>query len=110
MNRTTAGEVVFALSMAAAACWLASYSWVLGLIVPEDVLFLVIPLAPLLSLNISPWLVAELAAILLGLAAAGVAVRVVNEKRDGHRRAAILAGLGGTAVALLSFFSLASPA
>ncbi|GAA4409676.1 hypothetical protein GCM10023168_28620 [Fodinibacter luteus] len=101
---------MFALSTAAAACWLASYSWVLGLIVPADVLALVIPMALLLTLNISPWLVAEIAAILLGLAAAGVAVRVVGEKRDGRRKAALLAGVGGAAVALLSFLSLASPA
>lgn len=43
MHTTPSGTAAIALSVLAAVCWLLSYSWLLGLVLPADVTTAVLP-------------------------------------------------------------------
>lgn len=90
-------RVVLAVGVAAVIAWMLSYSWLLGAVIPlGDVRFAV-----------SPWLVAEVAPVVLGGAAvtAGLMARVDGGRMG--RRARTGAVLGGVAAGL-ALLSLAA--
>ncbi|WP_127129204.1 hypothetical protein [Georgenia sp. SYP-B2076] len=88
-----------ALAAASVVCWLLSFSWVLGGAIPVGV--------PA-GWRVSPWVVAELAAIPLGVAAAVCgAVELGNSASPGRRWITLAAWAGGFA-ALLATIGVAS--
>ncbi|WP_207454515.1 hypothetical protein [Desertivibrio insolitus] len=96
-GRTESGtnRAVVALGVAAVVSWALSYSWLIGVVVPM----------PAFEYEVSPWLVVEIAAVVLGVAA--VVVALVAAGRGGtSRRARVWAWIGGAA-ALLAGVSLA---
>lgn len=83
-------RVVVALGWIAVVAWLASYSWLLGAVLPmQDV-----------HVTTSPWLVAEVVAALVGAAAVVVAMAGSVEGAPVTRRARAGAVMGGAAAAL----------
>lgn len=93
--RSGVDRLVVALGLAAVIAWLLSYSWLIGVLVPM----------PEFEYTVSPWLVVEIAAVVLGIAA--VLVALVAAARGGtSRRARVWAWIGGAA-ALLAGVSLA---
>lgn len=97
VHRRVVGSWAIVLGSAAAMCWLLSYSWLLGAVLPMEGLG---------SLPVSPWLVAELMAIPLGLGAAVLAGVAVRTGRDERQPGARLAGWGGGLVAVLATLSV----
>ncbi len=98
MERTSLGSSAILLAAAAVAFWLLSYSWLLGYLIPMEGAG---------DLPVSPWLVAELAAIPLGCCAVVVAVAALGQtgtRRTGVRAAAWAGGLA----ALLALLSVAA--
>ena len=89
------------LALTGLVCWLASYSWLVGLEPPTRWLF---PAR-------SPWWVAEVAAVPTGAAALVLGLLAARDGRGAERRRARTAAfvVGGTAAAL-SALSIAVPA
>ncbi len=100
MRRTPLGTAAIVLTVAAVACWLFSYSWLLGGLIPMDAL---------VASPVSPWLLGELAAIPLGGGA--LVLAVIDLRRRGRPRSAGVraAGWAGGLAALLSLLSVAGP-
>lgn len=88
------------LAVAGVLCWLASYSWVIGLEPPTGGLF------P----GRSGWWVAEAVAVPLGGAALVLGVLAARGAEGPARRRARTAAFVGGAAAALSALSLALPA
>lgn len=88
------------LALAGVVCWLASYSWMVGLEPPTERLF------P----GRSPWWVAEVAAVPLGAAACVLGLLAAREAEGPDRRRARTAALVGAAAAALSALSISLPA
>ena len=88
------------LALLSVSCWLASYSWLLGLEPPTRT---VLP-------GVSPWWLAEAAAVPLGAGAVVLGLvgarRASGLERRVSRSAAIVAG----AAAVLALLSLLTPA
>jgi hypothetical protein len=88
--------VVVTLGVTAVTAWLLSYSWLLGVVLPM----------PALDLAVSPWLVAEILAVIAGAGAAAVPLAAGARPAAApmSRRARTWAVLGGVAggLALLS--------
>ncbi|WP_210508481.1 hypothetical protein [Naasia sp. SYSU D00057] len=91
MRRSRAGSVSVVLAVAALVLWLLSYSWLLGFLLPPEA-------QP--TFEVSPWLLAELAAIPLGASAVILAVLAIRAAKDGRRRVRVWAWVGGAAAAL----------
>lgn len=79
------------LAALAVALWLLSYSWLLGFLLPQEA-------QP--TFAVSPWLLAELAAIPLGFLAVLLAVVAMRSSGDRRRRVRVAAWGGGVAAAL----------
>lgn len=108
MDKSTTGTAAITLSVVAVACWLLSYSWLLGLVLPADVAAAILSEETLARMRVSPWLVAEVVAIPTGLAGAGLGAWAVRRRVDRRRKAIRAAAVAGAVVAVLSFVSLAS--
>ena len=80
-----------ALAVAALVLWLLSYSWLLGALLPREA-------QP--TFEVSPWLLAELGAIPLGVLAVILAVVAVRVAGDARRHVRVWAWVGGAAAAL----------
>jgi hypothetical protein len=78
------------LGIVAVVAWLMSYSWLLGAIIPM----------PDIPFAVSPWLLAELVAVLVGFSAVVVALAGAGGFRGMSRRAGAGAVMGGLAAAL----------
>lgn len=95
MRRTS-----IALAVAGVVCWLASYSWMIGLVPPTEALF------P----GRSPWWVAEVAAVPLGAGALVLGLIAARGAEGPARRRARTAAFAGGAAAALAALSLSLPA
>ena len=84
------------LGALAVAAWLASYSWLLGAVIPMQGL----------DFSPSPWLIAEVVAVVVGAAAVVVALAGSVDGVRVRRRARVGAVMGGVA-ATLALLSLA---
>ena len=102
MNRTSTGTVALALSAVAVVFWLLSYSWLLGLVLPQDVVDAVLSEERLDRLGVSPWLVAELAAIPTGFVAAVLGAWAVARKQDSRRVPIRVMSIAAAVVAVLA--------
>jgi hypothetical protein len=91
------GRTALALGVVAVIAWLMSYSWLLGAVIP----------VPEIEYAVSPWLVSEIVAVLVGLAAVVVALVGARGMTGMRRRARVGAVMGGVA-ATLAMLSLAA--
>jgi hypothetical protein len=89
-----------ALAVAGVVCWLASYSWMVGLEPPTSGLF------P----GRSAWWVAEVAAVPLGSAALVLGLLAARGSQGPARRRARMAAFAGGAAGGLSALSITLPA
>lgn len=96
MNKRAEGAVLM-LGLVAAIAWLASYSWMLGAVIPMQNL----------EYRVSPWLVSEIVAVVVGAVAVLVALAVSRKGAPWSARSRTGAILGGGA-AVLSLLSLAA--
>ena len=92
--------VVLGLGCLALFLWLSSYSWVVGLAPPTR----------WISPDSSPWLVAEIAAVGVGLLSLGSGLLLTWRSPAEQRRTPLLAAALGGFVTLASLLSLFSPA
>lgn len=84
-------SVVLGLAGLAVFFWLASYSWIVGLAPPTR----------WISSDASPWLIAEIAAVLLGVVSLCAGLLLAWRSPSGQRRTPLLAAaLGGFATAM----------
>ena len=91
---------VLALGVLSVVLWLASYSWLLGVQLPTQ----------WISRELSPWLIAEIAAVVTGaVSLVGGLLLARWSTRDVRRMPLWAAGLGGFAM-VLTLVSLVMPA
>ena len=96
---TNVARWTLTLAFASVVCWLLSFSWLLGGAVPVGV--------PT-GWRVSPWLIAQLAAIPLGVAAV-VCGAVELDVVGPHRRWVIASAWAGGLAALFSMLGVAAP-
>jgi len=87
-----------AAGIASVALWLASYSWIIGV-------FLAIDESAYESLSFSPWLVAEIGAIVFGIIAVCLGLAVPRGRLRRARVGLVMGAVAGS----LSAFSMLMP-
>lgn len=102
MDLSRLASWALAAGVASVGLWLASYSWIIGVLLEVDE-------SAFESLSFSPWLLAEVGAILFGVAAVCLGLAVSSQVPRSQLRRARVGFVMGAVAGSLSLFSLVMP-